>query len=167
MTMYLMTDEQKTTEEQEATTTPHDTTDVAVAPATEEAPVEQIVASAVPKVERAGAKVPTARDWDPRPGQVVRVHVRITETTKKGQEKERVQVFEGTVIARRHGGEAGGTFTVRKVAKGGFGVERIFPLHTPTVTNVEVVKEYRVRRAKLHYLRERLKKGKKLRETTA
>ncbi len=100
---------------------------------------------------------------DPRPGQVVRVHQRVKETNTKGEEKERVQVFEGIVIARRHGNEPGATFTVRKVSHG-VGVERIFPLHAPTIAKVEVVKRYQVRRAKLHYLREHLKKGKKLQE---
>lgn len=101
--------------------------------------------------------------WDPQPGEVVRVHQRVKEITPKGEEKERIQVFEGTVIARRHGKEPGATFTVRKIAHG-VGVERIFPLHTPTIAKVERVKRYRVRRAKLHYLRRKFKKGKKLRE---
>lgn len=114
---------------------------------------------------RVGVPEVGAPRFDPRPGDVVRVHQRIRETTAKGAEKERLQVFEGTVIARRHGSEPGATFTVRKIAHG-VGVERIFPLHTPTIAQVEVVKRYRVRRAKLHYLRKSLKKGKKLREVT-
>jgi len=105
----------------------------------------------------------TATAWDPQPGQVVRVHQRITETTAKGEEKERLQVFEGIVIARRHGKEAGATFTVRKDAKG-YGVERIFPLSAPTIAKVEVVKRYRTRRAKLHHLRGTYQK--KLREVS-
>lgn len=108
-------------------------------------------------------QTPAQPSWNPQPGEVVRVHQRVKETTTKGEEKERVQVFEGTVIARRHGSEPGATFTVRKIAHG-VGVERIFPLWAPTIANVETVKRYRVRRAKLHYLREKLKKGKKLRE---
>src|SRR3989338_37591 len=106
---------------------------------------------------------PSNSIWNPQPGEVVRVHQRVKETNAKGEEKERVQVFEGTVIARRHGSEPGATFTVRKIAHG-VGVERIFPLWAPTIANVETVKRYRVRRAKLHYLREKLKKGKKMRE---
>ena len=105
----------------------------------------------------------TTPQWDPQPGQVVRVHQRIKETTSKGEDKERIQIFEGIVIARRHGKEAGATFTVRKIAHG-IGVERIFPLHAPTIAKVEAVKQYVVRRAKLHYLRDHLKKGKKLQE---
>ena len=98
-----------------------------------------------------------APQWDPQPGEVVKVHLRVKETTSKGEEKERVQIFEGTVIARRHGKEAGATFTVRKIAHG-IGVERIFPLHAPTIAKMEVVKRYRVRRAKLHHLRGKYQK---------
>lgn len=102
-----------------------------------------------------------APQWDPKPGEVVRIHQRVKETNAKGEEKERVQVFEGIVIARRHGSEAGATFTVRKDAKG-YGVERIFPLFAPTIAKVEVVKRHQVRRAKLHHLRG--KYGKKMKE---
>jgi large subunit ribosomal protein L19 len=79
-------------------------------------------------------------------GDVVRVHCKIVEG-----EKERIQVFEGVVIARKNNGMSS-SFTVRKVAYG-VGVERIFPLHTPTVDKIEVVTPGRVRRAKLYYLR--------------
>ena len=79
-------------------------------------------------------------------GDTVRVHVKVIEG-----EKERVQVFEGIVIARK-GKKISETFTVRKISSG-IGVERIFPLHAPTVKGVEVVRRGRVRRAKLHYLR--------------
>ncbi|MBI4434003.1 50S ribosomal protein L19 [Candidatus Uhrbacteria bacterium] len=95
--------------------------------------------------------------WNPQPGDVVRVHQRVKEANAKGEEKERIQVFEGTVIARRHRKEAGATFTVRKIAHG-IGVERIFPLHAPTVANVEVTKHFKVRRAKLHHLRGKYQK---------
>ncbi|MBI2483022.1 50S ribosomal protein L19 [Candidatus Uhrbacteria bacterium] len=101
--------------------------------------------------------------WNPQPGDIVRVHQRVKETTAKGEEKERLQIFEGTVIARRHRKEAGATFTVRKIAHG-VGVERIFPIHAPTVAKVEVMKQFKVRRAKLHHLRGRYQK--KLKETT-
>ncbi|MBI2067614.1 MAG: 50S ribosomal protein L19 [Deltaproteobacteria bacterium] len=83
-----------------------------------------------------------------RPGDTVRVHCKI----KEG-EKERIQVFEGVVLARKgHGREA--TFTVRKVSYG-VGVERIFPLHSPLVQRIEVMTQGKVRRAKLYYLRDR------------
>ena len=84
-------------------------------------------------------------------GDTVRVHVRVAEG-----EKERVQVFEGAVISRK-GGQNAETFTVRKVSYG-VGVERIFPLHSPVVERIDLVRQGRVRRAKLYYLR--TKKGK-------
>ena len=84
-------------------------------------------------------------------GDTVRVHVKVVEG-----EKERVQVFEGVVISRK-GGSSAETFTVRKVSYG-VGVERIFPVHSPIVERVDVVRQGRVRRAKLFYLR--TKKGK-------
>jgi len=79
-------------------------------------------------------------------GDTVKVHVRITEG-----EKSRIQMFEGTVIAKKHGGISE-TFTVRRVSHG-VGVERVFPYHSPSVEAVEVIREGRVRRAKLYYLR--------------
>ncbi|HEX2464392.1 MAG TPA: 50S ribosomal protein L19 [Thermoanaerobaculia bacterium] len=81
-----------------------------------------------------------------RPGDNVRVHVRVVEG-----EKERIQVFQGVVIARKGGGTRE-TFAVRKIS-GGVAVERIFPLHSPTIAKLEVVRQGRVRRAKLYYLR--------------
>ena len=92
-----------------------------------------------------------------RPGDTVRVHVKV----KEG-EKERVQVFEGLVIGQHRGG-ASATFTVRKVAFGQ-GVERIFPLHSPLIDKVEVVRSARVRRAKLDFLRKLRGKAARLRE---
>ncbi|EIJ81520.1 ribosomal protein L19 [Bacillus methanolicus PB1] len=83
---------------------------------------------------------------DFRPGDTVRVHVKVIEGSR-----ERIQVFEGVVIKRRGGGISE-TFTVRKVSYG-VGVERTFPLHTPKIANIEVVRRGKVRRAKLYYLR--------------
>lgn len=80
------------------------------------------------------------------PGDLVRVHVRVIEG-----EKERIQVFQGRVIQRRGGGVSE-TFTVRKVS-GGVGVERVFPLHSPQIVKIERVRQGKVRRAKLFYLR--------------
>lgn len=82
------------------------------------------------------------------PGDTVRVHVRVREG-----EKERIQVFQGVVIGRKHGERgASASFRVRKISSG-IGVERVFPLHSPMVAKIEVVRYGRVRRAKLYYLR--------------
>ncbi len=92
-----------------------------------------------------------------RPGETVRVHVKVVEG-----EKERTQVFEGIVI-RISGKGNRTTFTVRKISYG-IGVERIFPLHSPRIEKVDVVSRGKVRRAKLYYLRERSGKGARLHE---
>ena len=90
-------------------------------------------------------------------GDTVRVHNRIKEGTR-----ERIQMYEGTVIAR-HGGGISETFTVRRVAYG-CGVEKTFPLHSPNVAKVEVIRKGKVRRAKLYYIRERVGKASKVKE---
>ena len=90
-------------------------------------------------------------------GDGVKVYVRITEG-----EKQRIQLFEGTVIAR-HGGGISETFTVRRVSYG-VGVEKTFPLHSPNVDKIEVYREGKVRRAKLYYLRSRVGKAAKVKE---
>jgi large subunit ribosomal protein L19 len=91
------------------------------------------------------------------PGDTVKVHVRVVEGSR-----ERVQVFEGVVIARRGSG-AGASFTVRKVSFG-VGVERTFPLHSPIIAKIERVTRGDVRRAKLFYLRDRVGKAAKVKE---
>ena len=90
-------------------------------------------------------------------GSTVRVHVRITEG-----DKSRIQMFEGTVIAKNNSGIAE-TFTVRRVSYG-VGVERVFPVHSPNVAKVETVRNGKVRRAKLYYLRDRGGKAAKVKE---
>jgi large subunit ribosomal protein L19 len=93
---------------------------------------------------------------DVRVGMTVRVHNKIVEG-----EKERTQVFEGIIIGRKHGKQQGATITIRKVSDG-VGVERIFPIHSPVISKIEAVKQAKVRRAKLNYLRS---KAKPLKET--
>jgi len=95
---------------------------------------------------------------DIRPGDIVRVQLKLGEKTKRGA--ERTQTFEGLVIARKHGKGINSTFTVRKVSDG-IGVERIFPLFSPNILKIETIKRSKVRRAKLYYMRERA--GKKAR----
>src|SRR5580692_12594513 len=90
------------------------------------------------------------KNLDLRSGDTVRVHQKIEE---KG--KFRIQIFEGLVLARKHGREAGGTFTVRRVLSG-VGVEKVFPLYSPMIDKIEIVKRSRVRRAKLYYIREKV-----------
>ncbi|HEX6925530.1 MAG TPA: 50S ribosomal protein L19 [Longimicrobiaceae bacterium] len=92
-----------------------------------------------------------------RPGDTVRVNVRVREG-----EKERIQAFEGVVIGRKHGG-VNETFTVRKISSG-VGVERIFPLHSPSIESIKLVRQGRVRRAKLYYLRNLRGKAARIKE---
>lgn len=89
-------------------------------------------------------------------GDTARVHVKIKEGSR-----ERIQVFEGIVIAKKHGGISE-TFTVRRVSYG-IGAEKVFPLHAPNIAKVEIVRHGRVRRAKLYYLRDRVGKSAKVR----
>ncbi len=92
-----------------------------------------------------------------KPGDTVKVHVRVLEG-----EKERIQIFEGTVIGIRGGGNSR-TFTVRKIS-GGVGVERIFPYNSPMIKTVEISREGHVRRSKLYYLRDRIGKRARVRQ---
>lgn len=91
------------------------------------------------------------------PGDTVKVHIRV----KEGK-RERIQIFEGVVLKRQNGG-ARETFTVRKISFG-VGVEKIFPVHSPNVDKIEVMRRGKVRRAKLHYLRQRSGKAAKVKE---
>jgi len=96
---------------------------------------------------------------DIRPGDTVCVYQKIREG-----EKEKVQAFEGVVIAKKHGKEMGATITVRREISG-VGCEKIFPLHSPTIEKIEVLKKSKARRAKLYYLRRVKGKGAKLKES--
>ncbi len=93
-----------------------------------------------------------------RPGYTVRVHQKI----KEG-DKQRIQIFEGLVIARKHGKGINSTITVRKISQG-IGVERIFPVHAPFIEKIEIVKKHKIRRAKLYYIRDKSAKEARLKE---
>lgn len=96
-------------------------------------------------------------------GDIVKVYQKVKEqdsSSKSGQVKERIQVFEGVLLAKKHGKGVSGTITVRKISQG-VGVERVFPLHSPLVEKIEVVRKTKVRQGKLYYLRSL--KGKKAR----
>lgn len=98
---------------------------------------------------------------DLRPGQEVRVYQKIKE-----KDKERLQTFEGLIIARKHNKEMGATITVRREISG-VGVERIFPLYSPNIEKIEILKRGKVRRAKLYYLRKTKGRKGKIKETGA
>lgn len=98
-----------------------------------------------------------------RPGMIVVVHQIIKEKNAKGEEKERIQLFEGTILAVKHGKEAGATVTVRKVSNG-IGVEKIFPIHSPVVAKIEVLRQMKVRQARPYYLRSTKKKLKEVKK---
>ncbi|HNZ86750.1 MAG TPA: 50S ribosomal protein L19 [bacterium] len=95
------------------------------------------------------------------PGMIVRVHEKIKEKNSKGEEKERIQIFEGIVISHKHGNEKGATITVRKES-GGIGVEKIYPIHSPVIEKIEIKSRIKSNKSKLYYLRSYKKKLKKV-----
>lgn len=101
---------------------------------------------------------------DVRPGDTVSVYQKIREASPAGG-KEKIQAFEGQVLARKHNKEIGATITVRREISG-IGCEKIFPLHSPTIEKIEILKRGKARRAKLYYLRKAKGKRAKLKETT-
>jgi len=107
------------------------------------------------KIEKITQAFVKADNPDIKPGDTVKVHQKIQD-----KDKEKIQVFEGLVLAKKHGKEIGSTITVRKVVSG-IGVERIFPLNSPNIQRFEVIKRGKVRRSKLYYLR--TAKGRKAR----
>jgi len=101
------------------------------------------------------------KDWSAiKPGMTVKVHQKITETGPKG-DKERIQIFEGMVLGIRKGNQAEATVLVRKISEG-VGVEKIFPLNSPSVVKIQPIKQAKVRQAKVYYLRN---SKKRLKET--
>lgn len=109
------------------------------------------------KKEEISVKIPELKT-----GMTVKIFQKIKELNIKGEEKERVQFFEGMIIAKKHGKETGGTITVSKISNG-VGVEKIFPLNLPTIEKIEILKIAEVRRAKLYFLKDGYKK--RLKET--
>lgn len=107
----------------------------------------------VSKIKFSPVDIEARKELDFQSGDTIKVWSKIVD--EKG--KSRLQAFEGIVLARKHGTEAGATFTVRKVASG-VGVERIFPLYSPTLDKVELIKKARARRSKLYYIRTKAKK---------
>ena len=100
-------------------------------------------------METTSVNIEARKQLDLRAGDTVKVYQKIQD--KDG--KTRIQIFEGLVLARKHGTETGATFTVRRVT-GGFGVEKIFPLYSPMIEKIEITKRSKVRRSKLYYIRE-------------
>lgn len=96
-----------------------------------------------------------------KPGMVVKVHQKVKELNTKGEEKERIQLFEGIVLAIKHGGEIGATVTVRKISDG-VGVEKVFPIHSPVVAKIELVRQMKVRQSRPFYIRTYKKKLKEV-----
>ncbi|MFA6428809.1 MAG: 50S ribosomal protein L19 [Candidatus Buchananbacteria bacterium] len=92
-----------------------------------------------------------------KPGTTVKIHQKIKELNAQGEEKERIQIFEGIILAHRSGKEINATITVRKISNG-FGVEKIYPIFSPTIVNIELVKKTDTTKAKLYYLRSYRKK---------
>ena len=109
----------------------------------------------------------SAKDWKSevlpkiKAGYTIKVHQTIKEKKTKGEEKQRLQIFEGIVLARKGGMQKNATIKVRKIASGGIGVERIFPIFSPVIAKIEITKIAQVRQAKLYFLRSY---GKKLKE---
>jgi large subunit ribosomal protein L19 len=152
-----MTEETKTENElQEATATP--VTDEVVVETDAQTETETVVEATPEIVEEPGIIEGNLKSDLPviKPGDTVKVH----QIIKEKNNKDRVQVFEGQVLAVKHGKGISATITVRKVISG-IGVEKIFPIHSPTISKIEVLKRTKTRRAKLYYLREA--KGRKAR----
>ncbi len=167
MANEITKDKVEEVKEQAPQETPQNTKE---APASTESGAPEVVAEpaseqkAEPTEAEAVKEEPTKEDaeisqkQDLRPGYIVRVHTKITQG-----DKERIQIFEGVIIAMKGKG-VGRTITVRKIGEGGIGVERIWPIASPAIMKIEVVSKAKVRRSKLYFLRQSLQKMKELRE---
>jgi len=131
----------------------------------EETPVtEELSVPVVTPEEEVLGETKEIKKEDLKPGMTIRVHERIKDISAKGEERERIQIFQGMIIAMR-GGAISRTMTIRKVT-GGFGVEKIYPIHSPVIVKLELVKQAKARRAKLSYLKNLKNRFKrKLKET--
>lgn len=116
----------------------------------EETTEEVVVEAEAPVAEAAVEVIPT-KTTEVRAGQTVRVHERIKDVTPKGEVRERIQIFEGIVLGIKGAGVSR-TLTIRKISSGGFGVEKIYPVNSPVIARIELVKTAKVRRAKLSFL---------------
>lgn len=117
----------------------------------EETPVSEESSSEItPQEEPVVEAIPT-KTTDVRSGQTVRIHERIKDVTPKGEVRERIQIFEGIVLGIKGSGVSR-TLTIRKISSGGFGVEKIYPVNSPVIAKIELVKTAKVRRAKLSFL---------------
>lgn len=159
-----MPDEQSTTSEKTSVIAAEP---MAPATAKPKTVLEKIVAEAEAKP---GAKAGRGKiEYRPidragiKSGMMIRVHQKIIDTNAKGEEKERVQVFAGMVLARKHGREAGATITVRKISEG-VGVEKIYPLNLPSIIKFELVRRFRVRQTRPYFLRGYKKKLKEIKQ---
>jgi large subunit ribosomal protein L19 len=117
------------------------------------------------QVVKAEGKAPLVRELknypEITPGKLVRVYEKVTESNAQGEEKQRVQAFEGTVIQRKHGVGPNSTITVRKVSDG-IGVEKIYPLGSPLIEKIEIKRAFKVNRSKLGFMRGMHKKMKEI-----
>jgi large subunit ribosomal protein L19 len=158
----IMPDEQPTINEEAPAIAAEPTAAVAEKPKTV---LEEIVAAteAKPGAKKGRGKIEyrPIDKTDIKSGMLIRVHQKIIDINAKGEEKERVQVFAGMVLARKHGREAGATVTVRKISEG-VGVEKIYPLNLPSLTKFELVRRFRVRQARPYFLRHYKKKLKEV-----
>lgn len=110
---------------------------------------------------KSGNLIITAQDV--KPGMQVKVYQKIKDVNAKGEEKERIQAFEGLVIARKHGSEIGSTFIVRKITEG-VGVEKTYPTHSPLIDHIELLDQKLVNRSKLYFARDYSKRLKSTKE---
>jgi large subunit ribosomal protein L19 len=125
---------------------------------------KKVVSKKEEKVKKGNQNDKEIKISEVKVGMTVRIHQKIKELNIKGEEKERIQYFEGIIIAKKHGKEKGGTITVRKISNG-VGVEKIFPINLPTITKVEIKKQVKTKRSKLYFLKRGYKKKLKVKKS--